>query len=217
MKIAILGASRGLGSALVAQIHKESAESVLLLSSRKEAELKSLANRLDWVVPADFTNSAGQEAVINALAEFSPNMVFYVAGGGPFGLYQDKSWRDHAWALELNLTFPAKLIHYLLSHEPFRVGLQKVIVVGSAIAGHRPDPKASAYAAAKHGIRGLITSLQAENPWFDLQLYEPGYLDTAMLPPNAWPRQQGLATNPNEEARKLWQWSQSSVRLGHAP
>ncbi|OFZ11633.1 MAG: hypothetical protein A2Z20_02345 [Bdellovibrionales bacterium RBG_16_40_8] len=211
MKIAILGASRGLGAELVAYIHKESPESVLLMISRREEKLKELASMLDWVRRADFSQRGGQEDALYILREFLPEQVFYVAGGGPYGKYEDKEWKDHAWALEVNLLFPARLIHTLLREEIFRTELRKVMVVGSAIAGHKPDPNASSYAAGKQGLRGLITSLQAEKPWLDVRLFEPGYMDTGLLPANAWPRQQGLVTNPKEEARKLWRWSQSPL------
>jgi len=212
MRIAILGASRGLGAELVKRIHLDAAESVLLLASRKESELQQLARAQDWLVPADFSHGESQEKLLQVLREFKPEVVFYVAGGGPFGTYGSKAWRDHAWAFELNLLFPARLLHALLSEVVFHPALQKVAFVGSAIAGLQPDPKASSYAAAKHGLRGLITSVQAENPEVDVFLFEPGYMQTAMLPPNAWPRQQGLASDPKDEARKLWQLMQSSVK-----
>lgn len=211
MKIAILGASRGLGAALAAHIHRESPESVLMLCSRQEENLKVAASRLDWVVKADFSTAEDQDKVIQVLREFLPDKIFYVAGGGPYGQYETKAWKDHLWALSVNLIFPAKLIHALMMEELFRTTLEQVVMVGSAIAGHLPDPKASSYAAAKHGLRGLITSIQKESPWLDLRLYEPGYMDTLLLPPNAWPRQQGLAKSPHEEARQLWRWSQSAV------
>ncbi len=208
MKIAILGASRGLGAALVQHIHLESPESVLILFSRDLEKLKSLGSQLDWIQPADLSKTEDQKKIIQALKEFMPNIVYYVAGGGPFGRYEEKDWKDHAWAFEVNFLFPAKLIHELLSEQCFKPDLRKIIVVGSAIAGQKPDPKASSYAASKHAIRGLVHSIQQENPVVEVELFEPGYMDTSMLPQNAWPRQQGLVRNPNEEARKLWQLGQ---------
>jgi short-subunit dehydrogenase len=211
MKIAVLGASRGLGAALVAHIHKESSESVLLLSSRRESELKSLASRLDWVVPADFAKTPDQENLLKALHEFQPEKIFYVAGGGPFGNFADKDWKDHSWALEVNFNFPARLLHHSMRDDILKRSLRQMLFVGSAIAGQKPDPKASSYAAAKHALRGLVTSVKAENPVLDLRLFEPGYMDTSLLPANAWPRQQGIVASADVEARKLWQMSQSSV------
>lgn len=211
MKIAILGASRGLGAALVHHIQQESPQSSLLLSSRREDELKKIAGRQDWIFPADYSQPAGQDELIRRLCEFKPAQLFYIAGGGPFGPYQKKEWKDHKWSFEVNLLFPARLLHVLLSEKIFFDELKKVVLIGSAIAGQKPDPNAGSYAGGKHGLRGLVTSLQGETPYFDLRLYEPGYMDTAMLPPHAWPRQQGLAKSPHEEARKLWHWSQSSV------
>lgn len=212
MRIAILGASRGLGAELAQHIHKEAPDSVLLLSSRKEAPLKILARAGDWVAVSDFSNTDQQEKLIATLRDFKPETLFYVAGGGPFGAYEGKEWKDHLWAMEVNLLFPARVLHALMAEVELRGAIRKIVFVGSAIAGQRPDPKASSYAAAKHGLRGLITSIQAERPSVDIQLFEPGYMETDMLPRHAWPRQQGIAANPKDEARKLWQLSQSSVK-----
>lgn len=209
MKIAILGASRGLGAALVQTIQNDEKPSRLFLSSRQLADLQALARAEDVAFSADFTKPEEQKQLLIQLREFSPHMIFYVAGGGPFGSYDEKNWRDHHWALELNLNFPAMMIHELLKNKKEFTDLKKIVVVGSAIAGNNPDPRAASYAAAKHGLRGLITSLQKENHSIELALFEPGYMDTSMLPPHAWPRQQGLAKDPREEARKLWQWSQT--------
>jgi short-subunit dehydrogenase len=213
MRIAILGASRGLGAALVKEIHIGAPESTLLLSSRKQEELKKLSRSDDWLVAADFSKASGQSEVLTALEKFLPTHIFYVAGGGPYGRFQDKAFADHEWSFQVNFLFPAKVLHHVLRETKFQSDLRQFVVVGSAIAGQKPDPMASSYAGAKHGLRGLVTSVQGENPWLDVRLFEPGYIDTAMLPANAWPRQRaGLVQSAGEVARKLWHYSQSSVR-----
>lgn len=213
MRIAILGASRGLGAALVKEIHTEAPDSVLLLASRKKEELQKLSRSDDWLVAADFSKAQDQVEILAALGKFLPTHIFYVAGGGPFGRFQDKAFADHSWAMEVSFLFAAKVLHHVLQKPIFQTDLRQFVAIGSAIAGQKADPMASSYAAAKHALRGLVTSVQGENPWLDVRLFEPGYMDTAMLPVNAWPRQQaGLVQAPAEVARKLWHYSQSSVR-----
>ena len=78
-------------------------------------------------------------------------------------------------------------------------------LVGSAVAQDKPDPGASSYSSAKHGLKGLCESLQKESPKCAIHLFSPGYMDTDLLPANAWPRQQGLVEDVNSVAKRLWQ------------
>ncbi len=219
-KIAVLGASRGLGRALKLEISANEANSKaggeirgaqFLLAARNEEKLGLLKSQQDLTFACDFTKTEDQARLLNALIEFQPTHIFYVAGGGPYGRFESKKWADHAWALELNFNWPARMLHTIMSHLPEYKNLKQIVFVGSAIAGQGPDPMAASYAAAKHALRGLITSVRKENPSLDIRLYEPGYMATDMLPPSAWPRQQGLAKSPEDEARALWQWAQSTL------
>ena len=88
--------------------------------------------------------------------------------------------------------------------------LEQFEVDGSAVGGASPDPYAESYSAAKHALRGLIGSIASEQPWFDIKLYEPGYMDTRLLPTKAWPRAKGLAVDPTEEAKIMLQFLRTS-------
>lgn len=195
--IGILGASRGLGASLAKCIEKESPETELLLLSRTHG--------------VDFADESQYSQILERLEQAQLSKIFYVAGGGPYGSYSSKEWKDHQWALRLNFEFPAMLLHYFLQ-KPGK--LTQLVFVGSSVAEDKPDPGAASYAAAKHGLKGLIDSVIAEKPALDVRLYSPGYMDTKLLPQNAWPRQQGLAEDPHDVARRLWQWSQSKVKCG---
>jgi short-subunit dehydrogenase len=212
-KIAILGASRGLGRALCLEIQSAEPPAVLFLAARKENELKTVARATDLLCVADFTKADEQARLRTALFEFQPTSIFYVAGGGPFGDFEQKAWRDHQWAFDLNFNCPAKLVYDVLTEAKWASHLKQFVWVGSAIAGQKPDPQAASYAAAKHAARGLVSSLQNEGAKkIAIELYEPGYLDTNLLPSNSWPRQQGLAKSVKDEARDLWHWAQSRLR-----
>lgn len=206
-RIAVLGASRGLGFELSKILLNYDVS--LLLSSRKIQDWD--LGKSHSLLPADFTKSEDQDRILNALTEFQPHRLFYVAGGGPYGNFADKEWKDHVWAYQLNLLFPARLMFQLLKNGA-QSDLKQMIFVGSSVAESKPDPKAASYSSAKHGLKGLVETLKLEYPKFDLRLFSPGYMDTDMLPANALPRQsEGLVAKSHEVAQTLWQWSNSQL------
>jgi short-subunit dehydrogenase len=212
-KVAILGASRGLGLALTQ--HLQHIKDVhLFLSARRGDTLRNHMRVVDLFYQADFTNSEQRLLLFEQLRKYSPHTIFCVAGGGPYGAFETKEMKDHMWAYELNLIFPAHLLHFALSTIP---SVKKIVFVGSAIADSKPDANAASYASAKHGLRGLVTTVREEQRArssanrVDIRLFSPGYIDTDLLPRNAHPRQSGDVRSAEDVAEELWQWSQSSL------
>lgn len=194
-KFILLGASRGLGWATYQGLAKKYPAAEFMLVSRKigEGPFKSLKY--------DFAKELSSE-FINAILDFKPTTIIYFAAGGPYGNFQDKKWADHQWALQVSFLFPAQLLHHLMHIDV--PSLQKFVVVGSAIAENKPDPGAASYCAAKHALRGLVSTLQAENKSaFKIDLFSPGYMATDLLPAQSWPRQQGLAESAENVATQL--------------
>jgi short-subunit dehydrogenase len=220
-RIVILGASRGLGYSLAYQLLDQTSAN-LWLSSRKIDQLAqgtAFANAPSRVnlVAVDFTNATAIVTILQHLSSYRPTRLFYCAGGGPFGIFQEKPWHSHLWALQLNLLFPAQLLHSLLSERLLLFkNLRQIIIIGSSIAENNADPGASSYSAGKHGLKGLLHSLVVENSastadnLIDLRLYSPGYMDTTLLPPNSRPRQDGsFIADPNKIADDLLRWALS--------
>lgn len=196
----LLGASRGLGRSFLEKASQpNSAHLKLYQFSRKSENLPGTVS----FYPADFSDTSKWELLIQQMSELKPQRIFYFAAGGPFGEFEKKNWKDHQWAFRVTFEFPAFLLHQFLKTPE---QLKQIVLIGSAIAENQPDPKASAYCAAKHALRGLVTSVQKENPPLDVRLFSPGYMDTPLLPANAWPRQQGLAEKPEKVAEMLWAW-----------
>lgn len=211
-KVAILGASRGLGRALHAEIFEQFPACEFLLVSRSEpATLNAMNAR--WV-RLDLANPAEQTCVGEELELFQPTHILYVAGGGPYGAFSEKDIKAHLWATEVNYLGVLRILHWALKARAKLPTLEQFAVVGSAIAGRGPDPQAASYAAAKHALRGLVGSIAHESPWFDVKLYEPGYMDTSLLPAKAWPRAKGLAVDPRDEAKRMLQFMQTPNWLG---
>lgn len=179
-KIVLLGASSGLGLAVESLLARRTEEVSLSSFSRKKGGM-------------DFSKRELWTEHFKKIAELEMDRVLYFAGGGPFGNFENFEWKDHEWALNVSFLFPAFLLSSFLklAHEGYP--LKQIVFVGSAIAEKKPDPQAAMYCAAKHALRGLISSVQLEKPQIDLRLFSPGYMQTALLPQKSWPRLKGLA------------------------
>ena len=196
-RMAFLGCSQGLGRAVALQ----SPEGERLFLARSKENLMSLAKEVKGeVVCIDF--SGPSDELVAVLDRFCPTHIYYFAGGGPFGAYHEKSFKDHEWAFNVSFKTPARLIHWSL-----RENIQQFVVVGSAIAESSGDIKAGSYAASKHALLGLCQSIWLESEHFDLRLFSPGYMDTELLPLNARPRKLGIELgDPKELAGVFWNW-----------
>lgn len=213
MKVAILGASRGLGKSLT---ETSPAKARLWLASRKISGVQLQSpGTIEKKVVADFSHDESQRREsqclwLKELQEFEPQTLIYCAGGGPFGEFDDIKWPSHHWALQVTLLTPLWLVHWATRQN----NLKQVIVIGSAIAESDPDPKGSSYAAAKHGLRGFHSSFVKENSHFDFRLFSPGYMDTDLLPAGCPPRQQSQPIwSPNAVAQKIWSWASDATNF----
>lgn len=222
-RVAILGASRGLGISLAKKIFSDN-QFHLWLSSRKILDLQmednfnSSPSRLT-LFAMDFTKSTALDETLPSLKVFQPHQIIYCAGGGPYGVFHQKPWHSHLWAFHLNLLFPAQLAHAILNTKDSSFPeLKQIIFVGSSVAENNADPGASSYSAAKHGLRGLIQSLVEEysdgmpQP-IDLRLFSPPYMNTQLLPKNAKPRHNNIyLSEPDDIASELLMWADQPVK-----
>jgi short-subunit dehydrogenase len=203
-KIALLGASRGLGWALYQQLLRNYEGSDFLLVSRKIDQRKNELGPRTEILNQDFSKEKMDLEFIKKLEEFEPNVLVYMAGGGPYGKLQSKKWSDHQWALRTSFLYPAELTHHILSQPENWSQLQKIVLIGSSVAEQKPDPLASSYAAAKHALKGFVDSVNAEqSPFAKLLLFSPPYMLTDMLPANSHPRLNDRAENPLVVAERL--------------
>ncbi len=190
----ILGGSRGLGQAIVKELQHTQPSWRLFVFARKNVEHTF-----------DFSKSQDQAKVIATIGEQKPSRIFYIAGGGPYGEFAKKEWKDHQWALDVSFLFPAKLIHESLRLE----FVKQFVVIGSLVAESQAHPMGASYGAAKSALLGLLQSIKAENPApsLDLRLFSPTFINTELLPKNAYPRRLGLPIlEADFVAKKFCQW-----------
>ncbi len=191
--MAFLGCSRGLGRAVCLEFDRQNHLLGSLLVARSKASLNSLAQEMSHQpcsVVMDFSKREAVKPLLDLLAETKMNRLFYFAGGGPHGLYSDKAWKDHLWSLQVSFLTPSEILHGVLSR-PDLSHITQLVFVGSLIADSQADPGAASYAAAKHGLKGLIETVQSENPDRDIRFFRPGYMNTDLLPKKARPRAEG--------------------------
>jgi short-subunit dehydrogenase len=206
----ILGASRGLGAALARHLCAKGYPTVGI--ARKEAPLAEI--RMQYPLfeyrLADFSDNSDQEETLGYLLDTDFNRLFYVAGGGPYGLFHDQAWKSHLWSWEVTFQFAARVLHDVLAVKRDA----QMVLVGSAVAESQADPNAASYCAAKHALKGLFQTVRTENPGFDLRLFSPGYMDTEMLPKFAAVRKRGVY-DPSQMAEELWTWCLGADNTGH--
>lgn len=211
MKIAIIGASRGLGRELCLQI-KDQAE--VWAVARKMAPLKELNQIMGssfTYISLDVTKDRDLTAMLAGLDQLHPDKIIMTVGGGPYGPFEKRDFKDHEWAMQVTYLVQARVAHWCLN-KPRK---PQLIVVGSSIAESQADPGAASYSAAKHALLGLHKTLRLEHPDWDFRLVSPGYMDTPMLPSGSSVRQDGPIWNPADVAKDIWEWSLEPTTQWH--
>jgi short-subunit dehydrogenase len=210
-KVAILGASRGLGLCLARQLQLDPEVQSILAISRKPLAEPDLSKSRPFVFDLA---SEDLQPLFAELELFQPNVIIYSAGGGPFAKFENSKWQSHQWAFQVTFLSVAKILHWYLARPQANIG-QQFVALGSSIAESQGDSQASSYASAKHALLGLYQSIQMEQPRIDFRLFSPGYMNTDLLPKGSWPRlQKHELWEPEKVARLLWSWAKDSAQLG---
>lgn len=203
-KVLFVGGRRGLGKAVRELWQKQRPEDLLAVSSRLSYQTEGVKTLLcDLSKPADLVQ------LLEFMKAWKPQRIFYFPGGGPWGPFGSKAWKDHQWALQVSFLSAAELIHCALNVPEVR----QIVAVGSAIAECQPDQNAASYAASKHALRGLISTLNQEAPLKDIRLFSPGYMATDLLP---HPVREGKdVLSPEALAEKFVPWVLSQEASWH--
>jgi NAD(P)-dependent dehydrogenase (short-subunit alcohol dehydrogenase family) len=179
----ITGAGRGIGEAVAVRL--SAAGHRVVLTARTASELERVAASCPGetlVVPADLTAPGAVEEVFDrAEAGFGPVEVLVANAGAavsaPLARTTDADWDR---MLALNLTAPFRCVRRAV---PAMVagGWGRIVVIGS-VASKVGAPYVAAYAAAKHGVLGLVRAAAAElaRTGVTVNAVCPAYVDTAM-------------------------------------
>lgn len=195
---------------------EKKSNSIVKLDSSANSDSK-LDSKLDSNVDLNSNSIANSNSNTKSNSSQKTNSqirIFYFAGGGPHGAYSSKKFSDHMWAMNVSYLAFASILHFVLNQFSNLKHLQ-IIAIGSSIAESKPDFHAASYSAAKHALKGLISSIQLEYSQPDVRLFSPGYMKTKMLPPMAWVYQlNGLVASPKQVASILSEWSLNSAKQG---
>jgi len=191
----ITGAGRGIGAAVadalasqgwtLALVDRGADDPDLPYPLSTPGQLEEVARRTGAVpLQADVRHPAALAAAVDEAAERLGGLDAAVAcagamaGGVPLWETDDPTWRV---LLEVNLGGVFALARAAVPHL-LQASTGRFVAISSA-AGTRPLPSLAAYAAAKHGVVGLVRSLAADlaGTAVTANVVCPGSTDTPML------------------------------------
>src|SRR4051812_39422466 len=184
-RILITGATSGIGLAAVQRFAREGAE--LALVARGEAALaESAAVAHEHGVPAhvfaaDLADRTAATAAVEAAVDRLGGLDVVVSNAGAvsFGHFLEVDPDDFDRTLAVTFTGAVSVIRAAL---PELRATRGVLVVTSSIMARMPLPAFSSYTAAKHALRGFLTTLQVEEreqaSGVRVAMVSPGPVDT---------------------------------------
>ena len=187
-KIAIVtGGASGIGAALARDLAGQGAE-VLLADIQIDAALDVAAKitASGGRVAAHYLDVTDSEAVARYVARIAAekgrlDYMFNNAGIAIIGEFRDLSAADWKRILDINVSgvFAGTAAAYAVM---LRQGSGHIVNTAS-LAGLVPSPGLAAYAASKHAVVGLSTSLRAEAAVYGIKVSAvcPGFIRTAIL------------------------------------
>lgn len=183
LRCLVTGASRGIGRTIAEHLAADGHR--VALTARTAADLEALAAELPvptLVLPADVTDPAAPEQLIAQVESAWGGLDVLVLNAGeaisaPVHRTDDELWQQ---MIDVNLTAPFRFIRAAVPSMK-QAGFGRIIVIAS-IASKVGAPYITAYAAAKHGILGVVRSVAMEvaTTGVTVNAVCPGYVDTPL-------------------------------------
>ena len=162
----VTGAGSGIGHALATRLAERGDRLVLpVRSAERAAQIQAefgpehLVAVLDLAAPEG--RASGLAGLVDTLTSAGWGVDSLVHSAGVVDLAEVAEFEESAWAtqIQVNLTAPAALTGALL---PFLRRARGSVVFVNSTSGLVANPTWGAYAASKHGLRGLADSLRGE-------------------------------------------------------
>lgn len=173
----VAGASRGIGLAVAEELQAAGAHVVRLARSLHDAEAE---RRTDIACDLTRSESVGRAAGRVLDSRGAPHVLVLAAGAFLLKPLGETSAAEFASQIESNLVAPFALLRAFVG-PMVEKGSGLVVTIGS-IADRTALPGNAAYAASKHGLRGLHAVLAAElaGTGVSATLVSPGPVDTEL-------------------------------------
>lgn len=177
--VLITGATSGVGYATAMRLLSNTDQYTVYATGRAPDKLWELQNEGAIAIPADITNKAEMEKLLEQIG--SIDIVIFSAGVGYFEavhLLPDEEIRS---MMDTNVIAPIELTKRILP-EMMEQLEGHLIYIGSQ-AGKVATPKASVYAATKHALIGYTNALRMEVAPFGIHVsvIHPGPIDTPFI------------------------------------
>jgi short-subunit dehydrogenase len=189
----VTGATGGLGRAIAGALAERG--TTLVLSARKEQELRALAESLPGdhrTVVADLAVDGAAERLVSEAGEV--NALVANAGISGTGRLEDFTEDQLCRTLRVNLEAPIRMARLLVPAMIER-GEGHLLFIAS-LAGKAANPRSSLYNATKFGLRGFALGLRADlaRDRIGVSIVSPGFVREAGLFARSGASDSGLGT-----------------------
>lgn len=194
MRVAITGASSGLGRALAAEFARRFPGAELMLLARREAQLAELVASLPGTTSDCYAVDVADGAALDAACRDyvarrgAPDVVIAnagVSGGTVTGAAGDRAVFRRIVEVNL-LAMPDTFAPFIA---PMRAAGQGTLVGIASVAGVRGIPGSEAYSASKAGVIAYLESLRVglRGSGLSVVTIAPGYVRSEMTAVNDFP------------------------------
>lgn len=177
--VLVTGATSGVGYATALRLLSNTDRYTVYATGRAPDKLWELQNEGAMAIPADITNIAEMESLLEQTGPV--DTVIFSAGVGIFDAAHLISEEAVRSMMDTNFIAPVELTKRILPQMMDRRG-GHLIYIGSQ-AGKVATPKASVYAATKHALIGYTNALRMEVAPFGINVtvIHPGPIDTPFI------------------------------------
>jgi len=179
----ITGASSGIGAELAKQYSKQG--KLLILSARRDAELKAVKNSCDYpenikILPLDLKDFDSMEKHVKKAITFFGSIDLLINNGGVSqrSLIAETNFHVYQELININYLGTLALTKALLPH--FIEKGKGHFAVVTSVMGKFGSPYRSGYCGAKHALHGFFDVLRMEHQKdnVDVTLICPGFVQT---------------------------------------
>ena len=209
--ILIVGATRGLGAALVKAYASDSSNTVYATTRSSSSPSDPTGKNITWLPSIDIASQSGGSSLANQLKGKVIDTVIITAGYFPLETFDEPKWEDEVKTYTISSIGPVFIIQPLVKSGILKKG-SKVMLVSSESGsiGLRHESEGGgnyAHHASKAALNmvGKLLSLDLKDQGIAVGLVHPGFMRTEMTKGVGFDKfwDDGGAVTPDEAAKSL--------------